>query len=554
MTAPPTAGTLALGLDFGTESVRAVVLSIVDGEEIGAAAEPYRHGVLDRALPTGERLDRHWALQHPDDWLDGAATAIRTALERAGRAADDVVGIGVAFTACTPLPTTADGVPLCADPALAREPHAWPKLWKHHAAQPDTERLNAIAHARGERFLAYYGGRIGLEWLLPKALQILRESPAVFRAVERFVEGGDWIVRRLTGVETRNACAAGYKGLWNAESGDPSDAFLAAVDPALDGFHRARTPGPIVAPGTRVGVVTADAAARFGLRAGTPVSAATIDAHAGVPGVGVAAPGTMVAIMGTSSCQLAMSERPHFFEGFAGLVRDGILPGYYGYESGQAAVGDVFAWHLRHAVPPAIVEAAARSHDGDVHALLSERAAALPPGAGGVVALDWHQGNRSVLMDGALSGALVGLRLDTDAAQIYRALIEGTAFGARVIVDAYVDAGVPIDRLVVCGGLPRSNPFLVQVYADVLGRPLAVSASDEAVARGAAIFGALAGGAFRTPADAVDRLGAPVARTVDPAPERRQPYDRAYAIYRRLHDHFGRDARDLMHDLDALGG
>jgi len=546
---------IVLGLDFGTESVRALLLDLESAAEVGEATVAYAHGVLDQALPTGEGLPRDWALQHPDDWLNGASEAVGRALAAGAASPGDLVGIGVDFTACTPLPVDGDGTPLCLTDRWAREPHAWPKLWKHHGAQVETERINRSARERNEAFLAYYGGIVGLEWLLPKAWQVLREAPEVYAAADRFIEGGDWLVWQLTGRLTRNACAAGYKALWNSRDGYPTDTYLASLDPGLRGFYTDKVAGEIIAPGRPAGAVSEAAAERLGLRAGIPVSAATIDAHAGVPGVGVNAPGTMVIIMGTSSCHMALSRKARFFEGFAGLVQDGILPGFFGYESGQAAVGDIFAWYLDEALPASTRDAAEREGE-DLHAHLSRKARMLSPGESGLVALDWQQGNRSILMDGRLSGALLGLTLNTRPEEIYRALFEATAFGTRVIIDSYVDAGVPIDRLVACGGLARKNPFLMQLYADITGRPIDVASSDQAVARGAAIFGALAAGAeasgFPTADEAVARLGSGSEATVEPDARTAGAYDRLYAIYRRLHDYFGREAKEIMYGLREI--
>ena len=546
---------IALGLDFGTESVRALALDVVSAVEVGEAVEPYAHGVLDAALPTGEALPRDWALQHPGDWIQSTAGAIRKALQAGGVRPEDLVGVGVDFTACTPLPVTADGVPLCLLEPWTRVPHAWPKLWKHHGAREETARINAAARQRKEPFLPYYGGVVGLEWLLPKAWQILREAPEVYAAADRFIEGGDWIVWQLTGRETRNACAAGYKALWNSRDGYPCEDFLACLDPALTGFYREKVQGEVVAPGKRVGRILAEAAELFGLPVGLPVSAATIDAHAGVPGAGVNAPGTMVIILGTSACHMTLGDTPRFFEGFAGLVEDGILPGYHGYESGQGAVGDIFAWFLDRSLA-ADLRAEAERKGVDLHTWLSEKAAALRPGETGLVALDWHQGNRSILMDGNLSGALVGLTLNTRPEEMYRAFLEATAFATRIILDRYAQGGVPIHRIVACGGLARKNPFLMQLYADITHSPIHIASSDQTVARGSAVFGALAAGpagsGFDNAADAVAHLGCGHDRIVSPDGSTRPVYDRLFEIYRKLHDHFGRSDREIMHDLRKI--
>lgn len=531
-----------IGLDFGTESCRALLVDMDTGDEVAQAVAQYDHGVIDETLPGLDvRLERDWSLQDPGDYLNALKRVISAVL-REGRVEGRLVaGIGVDFTSCTLIPTKRDGTPLCFMEEFRGNPHAWVKLWKHHAAQPQADLINQVASERDENFLKYYGGKVSSEWALPKMLQVLREAPEVYRASDRFIEAGDWIVWQLTGNEWRNACAAGYKALWNHEDGYPGRNFLKALDPAFEGAVDEKLSGAVIAPGRRAGTLRPEIAKDLGLSEGAAVSAATIDAHAGVPGCGVARPGKMVMIMGTSTCHMVMTEKPRFFKGFAGLVKDGILPGYYGYEYGQSAVGDIFAWFVENCVPHSYFEEA-QSRGISLHALLEEKASQLAPGESGLVALDWHNGNRSVLMDANLRGVVAGYSLKTKPEEVYRALIEATAFGTKRIIETHESGAGPVEEIYACGGL-TNNSMLMQIYADVLGRPIRVAASSQPVALGAAIFGA---SAAETAGNGHDNLAETVGRMVrDPrvvyTPDNRNRggYERLYRVYMKLHDYFG---------------
>ncbi len=546
--------TVVIGVDFGTESARAVVVDTRDGRVIGSGVAAYRHAVLDERLPSGAALGAEWALQHPGDWLESTETSVREAMSGARVSAADVVGIGIDFTACTVLPVKADGTPLMQVPGLAADPHAWPKLWKHHASQPQATRVTDVAAARGESWLARYGGRISSEWMLPKALQILEDAPATFAEADLIVEGGDWLVWQLTGQFARNACAAGYKGLWHKRDGYPSDAYLAALHPGLEGFYASKGGGQkVVAPGARVGTLTPAWADRLGLAPTTAVGAALIDAHAGVLGSGATSAGALMLILGTSTCHLLLAEGEHLVPGVAGVVEDGIVAGMFAYEAGQAAVGDSFAWFVDTLASSEVQTEAAR-RQVSIHDVLSERAATLKPGETGLLALDWWNGNRCTLVDAELSGVLVGATLATRPEHVYRALIESTAFGTRVIADALRAGGVPVTRVVAGGGLTR-NRLLMQIYADILGMEIEVSGAAQASALGAAMLGAVAAGAEAGGHATIEAAAAAMA----PAPsERYVPdsaastrYDALYALYTELYDHFGRRS-DLMHRLRSL--
>jgi L-ribulokinase len=457
-----------------------------------------------------------------------------------------VVGIGTDFTACTVLPALADGTPLCRLPELRGRPHAYPKLWKHHAGQAQADRINELARTRDEPWLARYGGKISAEWQFAKALQLLDEDPGTYQRTERWIEAADWIIWQLCGRETRNACTAGYKGILQ-DGRYPDPAFLGALNPAFASFAATRLAHPVSALGGRAGSLTAQAADWTGLRAGIAVAVGNVDAHVTAPAANAIEPGQMVAIMGTSTCHVMTSRVLAEVPGMCGVVDGGIVAGRYGYEAGQSGVGDIFAWFADHAVPAAY-HAQARQRGISVHELLSELAAAQPAGAHGLIALDWLNGNRSVLVDHRLSGVIAGLTLATRPPDIYRALLEATAFGTRVITDAFDASGVPVTELVIAGGLVR-NSLLLQVYADITRRPLSIVGSEQAPALGSALHAAVAAGAFPDVPAAAAVIGRKRQAAVRPDPANADVYDLLYAEYRRLHDYFGRGVNDVLHRL-----
>jgi L-ribulokinase len=521
----------ALGLDFGTASVRAIIVETRTGRERGSAVADYRHGVIETSLPgSPERLPPDWALQHPGDWIEAIESAVPEALRAAGVPGSAVAGIGVDFTSCTVLPVDSSGSPLCLDPRWAPRRNAWVKLWKHHAAQPQADRINAAAARRGEAFLADYGGRTSSEWLAAKALQILEEDPEVWDGTSSIVEGGDWVVGELTGVRVRNACGAGYKGFWSRERGFPSAEFFAALDPRF-GSLGDKLGGEIVPPGRAVGGLTRAMAERLGLEPGTAVAAAIIDAHSAVPAATVVEAGRMVMVIGTSTCHMLLADRHAPVEGIGGVVQDGIVEGFYGYEAGQPAVGDLFGWFAKLA------------GRGDFAALERE-AGSVPPGARGLLALDWWNGNRSVLADANLSGLLVGLTLSTTAAEIYRALIEATAFSTRRILDAFEAQRISVREIVAVGGLAERSPLLLRIYAAVTRRPIALAATANASALGAAMLGAVAAGVERgghaSFVDAARAMAHLRPGRIEPDPKAADAYDALYRDWLALHDHFGR--------------
>ena len=549
----------ALGIDFGTESARAVLVNIADGREAASAVHEYASGVIADRLPgAGPGLPAHdWALQDPEDYLRALEATVPACLAEAGAAAEQVVGIGTDFTACTMLPTKADGTPLCRLSEFRGDPNAWVKLWKHHAAQPQADRVNETARRLGEPWLERYGGKISSEWFVPKALQILDSSPGVYHAADRLIEAADWIIWQLCGRETRNLCTAGYKAIWSKRDGFPRRAFFEALHPEFADLVDEKMSREILPLGAKAGGLTEAMAQRLGLAAGTAVAVGNVDAHVAVPACTVTGPGKMVMIMGTSICHMVCGHAEKHVPGQCGVVEDGILPGLFGFEAGQSAVGDIFAWFVRTCAGGACEKEAAE-RGLSVHDLLTEKAADYRPGETGLLALDWWNGNRSVLVDADLTGLLVGMHLGTRPEEIYRALLEATAFGTYTIIRTFESHGVAVEAIYCCGGLPQRNDLLMQIYSDVTDRPLMIARSAQTCALGSAMHGAVAAGKRGGGYDSIDEAAAAMAgvreKTYTPDPAAHEVYEQLFAEYTRLHDHFGRGASDVMKRLKALKG
>jgi L-ribulokinase len=514
----------AIGVDFGTESGRALLLDLEHGSELATSVVRYPSEVIDRTLPsTGERLPPDWALQDPDDWVLVVEQSIPAVLSQAGVAADEVVGIGVDFTSCTVLPVTGDGEPLCNLDLWRERRHAWAKLWKHHAAQPVADRLNEIALERGDEFLSRYGGRISSEWYFPKLIELWLEDREVYDAADAFIEATDWIVWWLTGTQVRQSATAGYKAMWSPEDGLPPTEYFEAAYPGFsDPAEKLGT--EFVPLGTRAGTLRAEVAQRLGLPESVAVAVGNIDAMVSVPGAGVQEPGAFVIVIGTSICDLVVYPEETRLPGITGVVRDGILPGLYGYEAGQAAVGDMLAWFVDN----------------------------VAKGETGLVALDWFNGNRTILADADLTGAIFGLTLQSTREEIYRALLESIAFGSRRIMENFEEHGLELTEIVACGGIAERSPLMMQLLADTSGRPVQVPASGEIPARGAALFGAVAAGAFDDIEAAIAATRPEGGRTYEPDRDSKRTYDRVYAIYRELYELLGRSQVQLMHELKRI--
>jgi L-ribulokinase len=539
-----------VGIDYGTLSGRAVVVRVSDGAELGSGVLEYPHAVMDTTLAaSGATLPPDWALQVASDYVEVLKSAVPAALADAGVDPSRVIGVGTDFTACTVLPVTADGTPLSELPEFADRPHAYVKLWRHHAAQQQADRINELAASRAESWLPRYGGLISSEWEFAKGLQLLEEDPEIYARTDHWVEAADWIVWQLTGRYVRNACTAGYKGILQ-DGRYPSRDFLSALNPDFADFAETKVAHVIGQLGDAAGTLTAEAAEWTGLPQGIAVSVGNVDAHVTAPAAQAVQPGQMVAIMGTSTCHVmngvALAEVP----GMCGVVDGGIVSGLFGYEAGQSGVGDIFAWYVKNQVPGRYVEAA-RQAETSIHQYLTDLSEQKPVGSHGLVALDWQSGNRSVLVDHELSGLILGTTLTTPAEDGYRALLEATAFGTRMIVETFGRSGVPVTEFIAAGGLIK-NAALMQIYADVLKLPISVLTSEQGPALGSAIHAAVAAGAYPDVRAASDAMGRIERAAYTPRPEASAVYDRLYEEYRMLHDYFGRHGNDVMRRLKEL--
>jgi L-ribulokinase len=551
--ASPGGRRVTIGVDFGTESGRVLLLDVRTGEELAVAEVRYRNGVIDQRLPsTGEELPPDTALQDPADYLEVLYSGIPEALAAGNVVAEEVIGIGVDFTCCTVLPVTEDGTPLCELEEWRDRLHAWVKLWKHHSAQPVADRLNAVAVERGESFLARYGGRLSSEWYFPKLIEIWQKDRAVYDAMSAFVEATDWIVWQLTGSLVRASCSAGYKACWSATEGLPSREFFEAAYPGFpDPSEKLGT--AFSPPGHRAGTLGAEVAARLGLSTSVAVAVGNVDSFVSVPGAGVQDPGVFLMVVGTSICDLVIDRQEIRMPGITGVVEDGILPGFFGYEAGQAAVGDMFAWFGGRLLG---LQSGGSGTGASWYEEFERAAARIAPGASGLVALDWWNGNRTILGDADLSGVIAGLTLATTPTEIYRALLESVAFGTRRIIENFVDHGVAIDGIVACGGIAERSALMMQLLADVTGLPVAIPDSSQIPARGAALCGALAAGSLRGGYDefatAVGDLKPAVSRRYEPSPQRHATYDEVYSVFASLHDELGRTDVEWLHELKKI--
>ena len=545
----------SIGVDFGTQSGRAVLVDVSNGEVISQAVKEYTHGVMDERLPDGTKLEHDWALQHPRDYIEVLETTIPEVLKLSGVNPENVIGLAIDFTACTVLPIDKNGQPLCFDEELKSNPHSWVKLWKHHAAQDEANKLNAIAAERGEDFLARYGGKISSEWMIPKIMQVLDESSDIYYKADRFMEATDWVTMQLTGVEARNSCTAGYKAIWHKQKGYPSKEFFKALDERLENVVEEKLSTDIHSLGGKAGELTKEMAERIGLLPGTAVGIANVDAHVSLPAEGVTEPGKMLMIMGTSTCDILLGTEEKMVPGMCGVVEDGVLPGFYGYESGQSCVGDHFEWFVKNCVPEKYFREAEQK-GMNIHQYLTEKASKLKVGESGLLALDWWNGNRSCLVDVDLTGMMLGMTLLTKPEEIYRALIEATAFGKNKIIKTFEESGVAINELYACGGISKKNPMMMQIYADVTNKEIFIGASDQTPALGSAMFGAVAAGkengGYDSIFDAAKVMGKVEEKTYKPIPENVEVYKKLYEEFELLHDYFGRGENDVMKRLKNI--
>jgi len=543
-----------IGVDYGSLSARAVLMRVSDGEVLASCVYEYPHAVLSDKLPSGRQLPPDWALQVPSDYRDALGVIIPGVLKESGVGPEQVIGLGLDVTSTTMLPTTAEGRPLCQLPRYADEPHAYIKMWKHHAAAEQAQRIQSLAQKENAPWLSRFGGFISAEHYLPKVAQIAEEAPELFDGCGRLIEVGDWLVWQLTGKESRGYCAAAFKTYYSLEKGDVDATFLEKVSPRLFKLHE-KLPSNVVMAGDAVGGLSADGAKLTGLMEGTPVSAAAVDAHVTAVGSKTTEAGAVLLIVGTSTCIIMQGREYCEVKGLNGVVPDGITSGMNAYEGGQAAVGDLFAWFCKNMVPQSYFNEAAE-HGMDIQQYLTEKAALKKPGESGLVALDWVNGVRSVLMDFELSSLICGMTLETRAEDIYRALIEATAYGAWKIVKTIIDSGVKVEKIYASGGIPLKNSLLMQIYADVFGMDIHVVNEPYSASLGSAILGLAAsenGGGFEKLEALTAKYRKEPGLIYHPDTENVSIYRKLFDIYNELYEQFG-TKNNIMKKLRSLKG
>ncbi len=546
----------AIGVDYGTNSVRALVVDVANGEEVATHVFNYPTGEAGILL---DPKDPNLARQNPADYIEGfyksVKAAVRAAAKVPGFAAENVVGIGVDTTGSTPLPVGQDGMPLAMQPKFQKNLAAQAWLWKDHTSHAEAAEITKAAEKDPANYLAKCGGTYSSEWFWSKILHCKRTAPAVFKAAYAWVECADFVPAFITGnlnpdTMPRGICSAGHKAMYHDQwNGLPSEAFLQGLDPDLVKV-RQRYAARAVPSDQKAGDLTADVAKRVGLLAGIPVAVGAFDAHLGAVGAGIK-PGTLVKIIGTSTCDMMvapMDQGLPDIPGLCGIVPGSIIPGMYGLEAGQSAVGDIFNWFVNYLTP------AEFTRKGDAHVNLTARAEKLQPGESGLLALDWNNGNRTILVDPLLAGLLVGQTLHTTAAEVYRALVEATAFGALTIIKRLEEYGVEVKEVVNCGGIAEKNAFVMQLYADICNRPMKISRSAQTCALGAAIFGAVVGGAYKTTSAAQSKMTGVKSTVYRPRKAAATVYAELYSLYRTLHDAFGvaGNNADVSHVMKQL--
>jgi L-ribulokinase len=519
------------------------------GEFIAHANKDYTHGVIDSCLPNGNtKIGNDWALQHPWDYIEVLEDTIPGVMQRSYTNASDVVGLAVDFTGCTLLPVDASLTPLCIHERFKSNPHAYVKLWKHHSAKDQAQQIDEVLKKQGILNEPRYGGRVSSELMLPKILQILQEDPIVFEAADQFLESMDWLSQLLTGKTKRSVNPASYKVWWQPESGGyPEDVFT-ALDPRLTNLARQQLRGDMCPVGEKFGCLNETWAKRLGLLAGTAVGCGILDSHAAVPGCGITEPGRMLIIIGTSSVQIVLSEKPYSSKGVLGGVKSGIIPGYYALETGLAAVGDIFEWFILNSVPNQY-RLDAKAAGKNIYKYLADLGNQYSPGQSGLLALDWWNGNKTPFVNANLSGIILGLNMATKPEEIYRALVEATGFSTRVIMEQFESAGLHIRDIVACGGIAEKDPFLMQIFSDITNREIKMSASEQTAALGAAIYASVAAGAEYGGYDSVVEASSAMSRIQEysykPNPANAEIYSHIYDKFKELIIYFG-EKNDIM--------
>lgn len=537
-----------IGIDYGTLSGRSVLVDTANGHVAASSAFDYPHGVLDRSLPDGTPLPADYALQYPQDYLDVIYRTIPRLLEISGISGGDIAGIGLDATACTVLPLDKQGQPLCF--RYPSEPQSYIKMWKHHGAQALANRLTRAAESVCPELLMSMGGSISAESFFPKLWEVWEQAPWLYEEMYEYMEVADWIIQHMTGSAHRNGCAAGYKAQYVPGVGYPGPALFEKAGFRPKGCITDKMPSPVVPVGETAGYLTEAVAEKLGLKAGIPVASGLVDAHVCVPAAGIAQEGHMLMIIGTSACHMVMGKEAKAVPGICGFVDGGIMPGFAGFEAGQSSVGDLYAWFVSNCVPASYFDAA-KAHDMSIHSYLSLLASRKEPGETGLLALDWLNGNRSTLCNYDLSALVLGMTMQTKCEDVYRALIESTAFGCRAIVDNFKNHGVRVDRFTASGGISLKNPFVMQLYSDVLNMPVEVIRAEVGPALGSAIFAAVAAGAYDNVQAAAQAMKSETVAIYMPRPDNAHLYEALYREYMLLYEYFGK-TEQIMQRLRSI--
>ncbi len=545
-----------IGVDFGARSAQAILVDVTTGNLISSVDYQYPYGLITENLPGSDiQLDPGWSLHHPKDYLNALKRAIPKLIREGDVLADQVIALGIDFKGSTLIPTTSDGTPLALIEDYKDEPHAWPKTWKHTAAREKASKLTQLASDRFETFLDRYGGQINAEWFFPKVWELYDDNSSLYNAADRLIEAADWIVWQLTGIESRNLCAAGYKGLWSKSEGFPLETFFSALDPDLTNVIDDKMKRDIIQIGEQAGELTEEAAKMLHLAPGTPVASGMLSPYTAVPAASVAEPGKMVLMLGSNFELLVLAKKEYRVPGMAGMVEDSLVPGLVGYEAEQAGGGNHFEWFINNGIPSEY-ERLARKQKISLFKLMDQRAAELVPGESGLVCLDWWNGNRSILADRELTGLILGLSLDTTPEEIYRSILEAATFGTRKIFETFIASGVPINEIIVAGGKTIRNELLLEILANVSRMEIKVTDTPHTSALGSAMYAAVAAGESRGGYDTIQEAAQKMAhlstKTYIPNNNDKKTYNRLYSEYTLLHDYFGYGHNNAMKRLNTI--
>ena len=536
-----------IGIDFGSLSARAVLVNAFTGEILSEKVSEYEHQIMSVCLPDGTRLPENFALQHPQDYINALTETVHGVLAQSGVDKNNVVGIANDFTACTLVAVDKNGIPLCLKDEFKSQPHAYVKLWKHHYSQDLADKITNFCKDYNIDS-STFGGKVSPEWLLPKVWETLKYSKQTFDACDRFYEAGDYINYYLTGIENHSVSYLGFKGLWTKDKGFLLKDYVDKLDDRLNDVFGSKISLKYNEVGSAVGKLTEKSAQELGLLRNTTVAASIIDAHAPIPALGICETGNLMLVIGTSTCHIGNAQNALNVKGICGYCKDSVIPPYYTYEASQPSCGDQFKWFIDNCLPASYLEDA-KKQNINIHRYLRERASTLKPGQSGLLSIDWFNGNRSTLNDAKLSAVILGLNLNTKPEEIYRALIEGTAYGSRMIVDNFEENNVPITKITATGGIANKDPLMMQIYADVLDREIFVSDCGLSGAYGAAIYATVACGIYPDLITASNALKKTSGKSYYPNKNNVKIYDKLYTEYKKLYEYFGKGDNDVMKRL-----